>query len=340
MDVTELRTGTFEWDEFVRASGEGTPFHLTAWKRAVEEAFGHRPHYLMARRAGAIEAVLPLFEVPGLFGGRTLVSVPYGVYGGICAQSQEARLALLGAAGALARRRRVGHLELRNLHDQGLALPTKELYVTFAREIAATEEENLEVIPRKQRRMVRQGLKHGLRVEIGQDHLDACYDIYAHSVRNLGSPVFPRALFHAIAAAFEKDCRIVSVWREGQMLAGVLTLFHQDRVLPYYGGALREALPYAVNDFMYWELMRYAAAEGYRVFDFGRSRVGTGSYDFKRHWGFEPRPLPYQYLLVRARSLPDVNPSNPRFRWAIKAWQRLPLGFTKMVGPWLTRYLA
>jgi FemAB-related protein (PEP-CTERM system-associated) len=233
----------------------------------------------------------------------------------------------------------VGYLELRNLQNQGLALSTKSLYVTFSREIASTEEENLEAIPRKQRRMVRQGAKHGLRAEIGQDHLDGCYEIYAHSVRNLGSPVFPRALFRAIGTAFDKDCRVLSVWHGGKMLAGVLTLFYRDRVLPYYGGSLREARQYAANDFMYWELMCYAAKEGYRLFDFGRSREGTGSYDFKRHWGFEPRPLPYQYLLVGARSLPNFNPSNPRLRWAVQTWQRMPLGLTKLVGPWLTRYL-
>jgi FemAB-related protein (PEP-CTERM system-associated) len=339
MEICELTTEAAEWDEFVRSSPAGTPFHLTAWKRAVEESFGHRPHYLMTRRANAIDGVLPLFEVPGLLGGRSMVSVPYGVYGGIIATDPEARLALLEAAGALARRRCAAYLELRNQHDQGLALPTKDLYVTFSREIFPTDEQNLEAIPRKQRRMVRQGPKHGLRAEIGRDHLDEVYAVYAHSVRNLGSPVFPRSLFRALVDAFDKDCQVVTVWREGRIVAGVLTLFYQDRVLPYYGGALREAFQYAVNDFMYWELMRYAARGGYRVFDFGRSRVGTGSYDFKRHWGFEPRPLPYQYLLVNERSLPDFNPSNPRLRWAIEAWKRLPLAVTNRLGPWLTRYL-
>lgn len=339
MEITEFRSETVEWDAFVRSSFEGTPFHLTAWRQAVEDAFGHRPYYLMAKRAGAIEGVLPLFEVPGLFGRRSLISVPYGVYGGICAATREARLALLEAAEMLARRRGADYVELRNFRDQGLALPTKELYVTFYQEISSDDEENLKAIPRKQRRMVRQGAKHGLRAEIGQNHLDEVYEIYAHSVRNLGSPVFPRTLFRAILKAFGKECQILTVRHEGRIVAGVLTLFYEDRVLPYYGGALREAFRYAVNDFMYWELMRHVAGAGYRVFDFGRSRVGTGSYDFKRHWGFEPRPLPYQYILVRARSLPKLNPSNPKFRWAIQAWKRLPLGVTNRVGPWLTRYL-
>ena len=337
--VDELRDETVEWDSFVRTCTDGTPFHLTAWKRAIEMTFPQRPCYLMARRAGVIEGVLPLFEGRGLSGRRALISTAYAVYGGICATSQEARLALLEAAGALARRRRVAHVELRHRRDQGLALPTKSLYVAFAREISSSDEENLAAIPRKQRRMVRQGEKHGLTAEMGQHLLDDVYDVYAESLRNLGTPVFPRRFFHALAAAFGKDCHVLAVRHEGRVIAGVLTLLHEDQVLPYYGGARREGFAYAVNDFMYWELMRYAAAAGYRVFDFGRSRVGTGSYEFKRHWGFEPRPLPYQYVLISTGSLPNVNPSNPRFNAVIRTWKRLPLGVANRVGPLLARYL-
>jgi FemAB-related protein (PEP-CTERM system-associated) len=339
MEITRLGRETVEWDAFVRASAHGSPFHLSAWKQAVEETYGHRPHYLKASRGGTIDGVLPLFEVRGLMGRRALVSVPYAVYGGICASSPEARSALLDAATTLARKRGAAYVELRHRSDQGLALPTKELYVTFSRPISPDEEENALAIPRKQRRMTRQGVKHGLRAEMGRNHLDAFYEIYAHSVRNLGSPVFPRRLFRALLDTFDKECQILTVWRGDRMVAGVLTLFYEDQVLPYYGGALREALPYAVNDFMYWELVCHAARAGYRVFDFGRSRVGTGAYDFKRHWGFEPVPLPYQYVLLDDGSLPNVSPSNPRFRLAVEAWKRLPLPVAKVLGPPLTRYL-
>ncbi len=339
IEITELGTETVEWDAFVRASGEGTPFHLTAWKQAVEQSFGHLPCYLMATRGGGIEGVLPLFEVRGVFGGRALISVPYGVYGGICATSEAARRALLEAATALGRERKAAYVELRHRRDQGLDLPTKALYVTFSRSISASDEENALAIPRKQRRMTRQGAKHGLWAEIGRNHLDRFYDIYAHSVRNLGSPVFPRRLFRAILDAFDKECQILTVWRGDRMVAGVLTLFYEDQVLPYYGGALRGVFPYAANDFMYWELMCHAARAGYRVFDFGRSREGTGSYEFKRHWGFEPVPLPYQYVLLRRHTVPNVSPSNSRFRLAGKVWKRLPLPVIKALGPVITRYL-
>jgi FemAB-related protein (PEP-CTERM system-associated) len=339
MEIRELGSQTADWDAFVRASHAGSPFHLVAWKRAVETAFGHRPHYLMAVGDAGVEGVLPLFEVRGLLGGRALVSVPYAVYGGICAEAPAAREALLAEATARARRIGAQYVELRHRTGQEMDLPTKALYVRFSRPISASEEENLEAIPRKQRRMTRQGVKFGLRAEVGMQHLDAFYEIYAASVHNLGSPVFPRRLFRALAVEFGKECELLTVWRNDRMIAGVLTLLYEDQALPYYGGALREGLQYAVNDFMYWSLMCHVAAAGFRVFDFGRSREGTGAYNFKRHWGFEPQPLPYQYALLEGAKMPNLSPSNPKMRLAVEAWKRLPLGITKLAGPLLTRYL-
>jgi FemAB-related protein (PEP-CTERM system-associated) len=339
VDVRPLTTETVDWDAFVRSTLGGSPFHLVAWKRAVESAFGHRAHYLMALRGGGIEGVLPLFEVRGLLGRRGLVSVPYGVYGGICAGSAAATAALVEAARDVARRRGAAYVELRHQPGQQLDLPTKALYVTFSRPISSSDEENLNAIPRKQRRMARQGLKHGLRAEFDLCHLDRFWHIYAHSVHALGSPVFPRRLFRSIAREFGKDCELLTIWKGAAPVSGVLTLSFEDRVLPYYGGALREALPYAVNDFMYWELVCHAAGAGYRIFDFGRSREGTGSYHFKRHWGFEPVPLPYQYILLDGARMPDLSPSNPKMRLAVEAWKRMPLPLTKLIGPRLTKYL-
>ncbi len=339
MDVRPLTSETLEWDSFVRSTLGGSPFHLVAWKNAVQSTFGHRPHYLMALRGGGVEGVLPLFEVRGLLGGRGLVSVPYGVYGGICGVATNARAALLEAATELSRKLGAAYVELRHRAGQKADLPTKNLYVTFSRPISASEEENLNAIPRKQRRMTRQGVKYGLRAELGMRHLDRFWDVYARSVHAHGSPVFPLRLFRAIAQEFGKECELLTIWRDQQMVSGVLSLYYEDQVLPYYGGALSEALPYAVNDFMYWELMCHAARTGCRTFDFGRSREGTGAYNFKRHWGFEPVALPYQYILPEGRAIPNVSPSNPRMHRAVDAWKRLPLSVTKVVGPILTRYL-
>ena len=339
LEVRPLTGESIEWDAFVRSTPGGSPFHLLAWKRAVESSFGHRPHYVMAVGEHGIEGVLPLFEVRGLLGGRGLISVPYGVYGGICARSAPARKILLDHASELARRVGAGYVELRHRAGQELELPTKSLYVTFSRPISGDDEENLMAIPRKQRRMTRQGEKFGLHGEFGMQHLDAFYEVYAHSLHALGSPVFPRRLFTAIVQEFQKECELLTIWKDGRVLAGVLTLLYEDQALPYYGGALREAFPYAINDFMYWELMCHVAHAGYRVFDFGRSREGTGPYNFKRHWGFEPLPLPYQYVLLNGASIPNVSPANPKMRLAVEAWKRAPFPLTRLLGPALTRFL-
>ena len=339
LEVRPLAGESIEWDAFVRSTPSGSPFHLLAWKRAVEQSFGHRPHYLMAVGDHGIEGVLPLFEVRGLLGGRGLISVPYAVYGGICARPGPARQALLDHATGLAKRLGAAYVELRHRAGQELELPTKSLYVTFSRPISGDDEENLSAIPRKQRRMTRQGAKYGLHAEFGLQHLDDFYGVYARSVHQLGSPVFPRRLFGAMAQEFGKDCELLTIWKDGRMLAGVLTLLYEDQALPYYGGALKEAFGYAVNDFMYWELLCHVAHAGYRVFDFGRSREGTGPYNFKRHWGFEPQPLPYQYVLLEGGSIPNISPANPKMRLAVEAWKRAPFPLTRLLGPSLTRYL-
>ena len=211
--------------------------------------------------------------------------------------------------------------------------------MTFRRPILATADENMAAIPRNQRRSIRIGVKSGLTSEVGREELlDPFYALYSHSVRNLGTPVFPRSLFANLLSEFGEACRILLVRREGRPVAAVLTFFFRDEVLPYYGGARREEFRYAVNDFMYWSLIEYGMKQGYKIFDFGRSKKGSGSYDFKRHWGFEPTPLHYQYHLIRQRSIPDLNPRNPKFSLAIELWKRMPLWLSQRLGPALVRY--
>ncbi|MGH8064830.1 MAG: FemAB family XrtA/PEP-CTERM system-associated protein [Candidatus Entotheonellia bacterium] len=325
------------WDHYVQSAPRATFFHLTGWRRVVEKSFGHRAFYLHAEEGGIIRGVLPLFYLRSLLFGRSLVSVPFGVYGGIVADNREVEASLLGAAQGLAQQLRVQYLELRHLHKTDLHLPTKALYVTFQRGIDRDLDKNMAAIPRKQRRMIRQGMSHGLTSRIGDEPLNEFYEIYAHSCRNLGTPVFSRRFFQNLQRELGEACKILSVWHEGKMVAGVMTFFFKDWVMPYYGGGLREYFAYAINDFMYWELMRYGCEHGYRVFDFGRSKQGTGAFDFKRHWGFEPQPLCYQYYLYKSRDMPNLSPANPKFRIFIDLWKHIPLPITKYLGPMIVR---
>jgi FemAB-related protein (PEP-CTERM system-associated) len=325
------------WDRYVHAVPEGTFFHLSGWRSVIEQAFRHRSCYLVAERDGSITGVLPLVHLHSRLFGNKLVSVPFCVYGGPLASDPESTDALVGRATDLMGRIGAGAIEFRMLQPAVADWLTRsDLYATFRNPISGDPEVNLKAIPRKQRAMVRKGMQNGLRSEIDTD-TGRLHRIYAESVRNLGTPVYSGRYFRILAERFRDRCEILTVVDDEKPIAAVLSFFFRDEVLPYYGGGTAEARQRAGNDFMYWEVMRRAADRGARNFDFGRSKYGTGAFDFKKFWGFTPEPLHYQYKLRPGANIPDHNPLNPKYRSFIAVWRRLPLPVANLLGPAIVR---
>ena len=338
--VRELDTGrAAQWDAFVEDCPDATFFHRAGWREVIERAFGHDTHFLYAERDGRIEGVLPLGHVRSRLFGNALISSPFCVHGGIAATSPDAAIALQQAAQSLATRLGVDYLEFRNLEARNPDWEHKDLYVRFRKTIDPDPEANMLAIPRKQRAMVRKGIKAGLVSEIDHD-IDRLYVAYSESVRNLGTPVFSRRYFRILQEVFGSDCEILTVTLNGDLISSVMSFYFRDEVLPYYGGGTVDARAVQGNDFMYWELMRRSCERGLKWFDYGRSKEGTGSYSFKKNWGFEPEPLHYEYWLVKAAAMPNVSPTNPKYRLFIETWKRLPLPVARMLGPWIARSLG
>jgi FemAB-related protein (PEP-CTERM system-associated) len=330
------------WDAYVKAHAFGTPFHLSSWQYTIGNTFGHEPRHIVAcDEKGEVVGVLPLFFVRSRLFGRMLVSTPQAAYGGILSNSESVTFVIFERARNLANESNAQFLELRNfqqpLADDSLA--KKDLYVTFRQELFADPEKNMLAIPRKTRAEVREGIKHGLEFRENQIGVDQFFDVYSRSVRELGTPVFPKKLFANGMAEFGRNCRIFSVHWQGKLVSAVWTLFYKDEVVPYFGGSIREYNRLAVNNFMYWMLIKYGCENGYRIFDFGRSKKGTGSFDFKKRWGMTMTDLSYQYALVRQKSLPDTSPLNPKFSMGIHLWRKLPLPITQWIGPLVSKHL-
>ncbi|MGZ8216998.1 FemAB family XrtA/PEP-CTERM system-associated protein [Methylomagnum sp.] len=340
MDIKLLDNGRkADWDAFVEACPRASFFHKSGWKEVIERAFGHATYYFYAEQSGRIVGLLPLGHVKSLLFGNALISNPFCVYGGAVAESDAARQALEDRAVSLAHELGVDYLEFRNQHAGSSGRPTKSLYVTFRKTLDPDPDKNLAAVPRKQRAMIRKGMAAGLQ-SVVDAKVDRVYEAYAESVRNLGTPVFSKRYFELLKEVFGDACELLSIEHEGQVVAGVMNFYFRDEVLPYYGGGIERARDLKANDFMYWEVMRRAVEKGVNVFDYGRSKEGTGSYRFKTHWGFEPEPLPYEYELVKARQVPNINPLNPKYRLFVSAWQHLPLPVSKLVGPWISRSLG
>lgn len=333
-------SGVNKWDEYVSRAELATFFHKARWSNVLRRAFGHPTYFLYAEKNGRIEGILPLAHIKSRLFGNTLVSTPFGVYGGIVADNHEAEAALRDKACKLAEDLKVDALEFRNAEKSTTSWPKKELYSTFRKEMSPDHEVNMKAIPAKQRAMVRKGISAGLMSE--QDEaVDRIYRVYSESLRNLGTPVFSAKYFRILKEEFGDDCRTLMITHHGQDIAGVMSFYFKDQVLPYYGGSYAIARSIkGVNDFMYWELMRRSVDEGLRIFDFGRSKNETGAYKFKKNWGFEPVPLHYEYYLVKSKQVPEVNPMNPKYQLFIKAWKKLPVLVSNRIGPFLAKSLG
>jgi FemAB-related protein (PEP-CTERM system-associated) len=327
-----------DWDAFVRGHPNATFYHLSGWRDVIGGFLGHPTYYMYVERDGRVEGVLPLARVRSWLFGDALISMPFLVYGGVVADTTEAAETLINAASELADELRVDYLELRNRSPQ-TQWPAKSTYVTFRKEIYSDPEENLKAIPRKQRAMVRKGIKAGLHAEMDAD-AHRLYDVLSECKRNLGTPFFSRAYLQQIADTFRDECEILTVTHEGDSIASVMSFRFRDEVLPYYGGGVGRAREFSANDFLYWQVMERAARDGVRVFDYGRSRADTGPYRFKKHWGFEPEPLSYEYYLVRATEIPQLDPDNRRYKALIDLWKRLPLSVSRIAGPPIARRLG
>ena len=356
------------WDEYVMQHPRGTVFHLTGWKDVVESSFGHKPYYLIAVNRSKLEAqstnencikadelfdptnstnssnqivgILPIFRIKSVMFGDYLVSVPFAELGGVLADDKTLEKILLQRAVEIADELNCDYFELRN-REAIEGLKTKDLYYNFKGEIFSELDENLKAIPRKARRMVRQGDKFGLIPEFGNHNFNEFYNILAKSYHRLGTPIFSKRLFKQFLKIFgEKSAILLIRNKEKIPVAGVLSFFFKDQIIPYYAGSDFVYRKLAPNDFMFWQLIKYGCENDFKVFDFGRSKADTGSFHFKRHWGFEPTRLAYQYYLIRSDELPNLSPANPKYQKKIEMWRKLPISVTKIIGPFISKYLA
>jgi FemAB-related protein (PEP-CTERM system-associated) len=339
LDQADLAT-TSRWDMFVDHCSEATFFHRSAWQKIIVEVFRHPAYFLFAEDENCIRGILPLAHVRSRLFGNALVALPFAVYGGIAAVDSEAVAALEAAAQKLACGLGVDHLEFRNLMPRHPEWPTQDLYVTFRKPILPVLEDNMLAIPRKQRAMVRKGIKNGLISTVDRNS-DRFFALYADNVHRHGTPAMPKSYFDTLLQVFGQDCEVLTVsGPDGRPLSSVLSFYFRDEILPYYAGDDESARYLAANDFKYWELMRRACERGIKVFDYGRSKQGTGSFAFKKNWGFEPQSLHYEYCLYKRDAIPQNNPNNPKYKFFIEAWRRMPISLANRLGPYIVRNLG
>ena len=337
LSITDIQATNDQitWDRYVLNHAVASGYHLTGWRRVVEQAFGHHTFYFMAKDAdGDVRGVLPLVLLSSRLFGSPLVSMPFFNYGGVLADTEEAREALLLAAVNLARKLKASHIELRHQAPIQLEWPRKQHKVSMRLELPSDFETLWKRFPSKLRSQIRRAQKEEMRVVIGsREILSDFYQVFSRNMRDLGTPVYGRWVFDTILEAFPKEARICTVyWNNRPLASAFLYGFRKTLEIPW-ASSDRRFNHFAPNMLLYSAVLEFACQQGYRVFDFGRSTSGTGTERFKEQWGAKPLPLYWHYWVPNGGSLPDVNPQNPKYTAAIGIWKRLPLFLTRVLGP-------
>jgi len=327
------------WNGYVLNHPDSAVYHRYEWKRVIEQVFGHKTFYLVSKSgSGIIDGILPLVMLKSALFGHFMVSLPYLNYGGILADDAEVGKKLLAEAVTIAQAQRLAHIELRHREDKPIHLPAKTSKVTLMLDLPESADALLQSFKSKLRSQIRKPEKEGLTGIIGGlEQIDNFYYVFSRNMRYLGTPVYGRSLFTTILTVFPRETRICTVFKDDKPVASGFLVSYRDTVEMPWASSLREYNHLSPNMMLYWKVLSYAADNGFKKFDFGRSTPHEGTYQFKMQWGAQPLQLYWHYWLSRGNALPEINPKNPKYRYFIKIWQHLPLWLTKALGPGIVR---
>lgn len=328
------------WEEFVRGDTSATCYHRWGWKRVVERSFGWPAYYLMAVEQNRVRGLLPLVWQKSALFGSFLTSLPYFNAGGILADSKEVERLLLDEAIGIARSVGAASIELRHRENRQLGLPAKTNKVTMVLPIHGDSDVTWKALDTKMRTKVRKSQSSGMTAEFGgAEFLGDFYAVFARNMRDLGTPVYARKFFREILQSFPEDTFICRIRHQGITIASSFLCGFRECVEAVWSSSLQSSLHLKPNFFLYWNLLSHFGQQGYLFFDFGRSSLNSGTYAFKQQWGARPVPLHWDTWVASGEELPERNPENPKYKLAIRIWQKLPLPLTKLVGPRIVRCL-
>lgn len=332
------------WNKYVKESHESTCYHLFSWRNVIERSFGHKTYYLLAEeREDEIKGILPLVHLKSILFGSFMVSLPYFNYGGICADNNGIYNQLLKEATHIAEIEKAEHIELRHTISNGLQVNpvgihsygVKTAKVSMRLELPQKAEELWNSFPSKLRSQIKRPAKEGMYSRFGrEEELENFYTIFSINMRDLGTPVYSKEFFRNILKEFPESTWICTVYTKWANPAASCFLvgFKETLEIPW-ASSLKSYNHYSPNMLLYWSSLGFACEKGYRVFDFGRSTPGESTYKFKEQWGAKPVQLYWYYWMRDGGPLPELNPKNPKYQLAIKIWQKLPVGLTRIIGP-------
>jgi serine/alanine adding enzyme len=335
MEILELQEkDRQQWDQYVQNSIQSSVYQLVGWKDVMENCYGHKTHYLIAKEADQIVGILPVLYIHSIISGHFYTSMP----GGICATDEFVASALIERVKEYLIANGAKYLILRD-SPRKWELPgfiTNPDHCTLLVKIQTDDKLVWHRVNKRARQLTNQAYEAGLEATHGTNLLDAFYPIYSRAMRNKGTPTLGKYFFKSFATSLPDQFNLIMIRLRENILGGGFIAPFKDTIHCTWGGMLPQYYPLHPNHLLYWETLKFGCNNGFRYVDLGRSKVDSGSYIFKKNWGAEQQPLYQQYFLNGIIAPPAVGKNMEEgfaYRLFVKFWRRLPLMITEMIGP-------
>ncbi|HFQ80970.1 MAG TPA: FemAB family PEP-CTERM system-associated protein [Desulfobacterales bacterium] len=335
-----------QWDSFVRARAEASPYHLFAWGKAINEAYGHKLHYLIARKNKEIVGVLPLVNLNFPFLVNNLTALPFCDVGNCLCDDEEIQNSLIAEALKIGDRLKTKRITLRGEikgslnHNRNFAIEDNAK-VRMLLTLPPSSEILLKSFKSKLRSQIRKAEKNGVIFRwAGAEGVEPFYAVFCRNMRDLGSPVHSRQWFQAVMRNYGPNARIGLTEFEGKCIGAGLILSTSEQTAIPWASTLRQYNRQAPNMLLYWNCLKFAADNGKKLFDFGRSTEDEGTFRFKKQWGAAPAPLLWYSSPPNPRQSPGKSRTEPtRRETAAEIWKKLPAPIANLLGPQLRKYI-
>ena len=340
MDITIVKTPDPKCDAFLKNKPDAKICYTYKWSDAVARATSLKAFYLVARDNENVHGVLPLVHVKSILFGNFMVSQAFSDYGGILADSDEARDILFNYAVELATANNCQTIEFRNVQPLPYNLEPRTGKMCMYLPLAPNPDEIWKSFDPKVRNQVRKAEKSDIiATDSHIELLDDFYRVYTIRMHQLGSPAYPRKLMRYLLEVFPDNSRLFVV-RLGGLTVGVGLTFHFNGFVEMpFASTFTQYNSLCPNNLLYWSVIKYYCLAGAKCFDFGRCTVDGPTYQFKKQWCPEPIDLHYQYWLRPGHQLSVLSPDNPKYKRRVEMWKKLPLWMTRLLGPYISRNL-
>ena len=341
------------WDRFVEKHPQGTIYHLSGWKKVLEESFRHIKGQIIViwdEQANEIVAGLPIYYVSSFLTRKRIVAAPFANFTDLLIRDTDDGLRLADHFVKIFHLGGLSHIEIKTKHKyaflENSGFKGASQYVHHFLPLNQAPEVLLNQFHKKAvRRSIHKAIENGLELKKAKNFKDVSifYQIYFKARRRMGLPAMPSHYFLKLWEVFHPTNRLelILCLSNGLAIGGAILLKFKNSVSIEFGHDLYEYRKLCVNHFLDWRSIELARQEGYNNISFGRTSYhNKGLITYKDRWGTTAKDLmTYVYQGATYSNLSDKE-ITLQYRMVKQMCLRSPAFLYKLISAAAYRHLG